>query len=87
MSIEHHTLNIMDRREALRNIGATAVAPGAPRTAGERAGTKGRLKQSVSYWPYGRIPLAQFAAQAKRLSCPQSTCCSPNNGRSCGMRA
>ena len=58
----------MDRREALRNIGATAVAPALfPGMGGERDGAKGRLKQSVSYWPYGRIPLAQFAAQAKQI--------------------
>ena len=28
---------------------------------------KGRLRQSVSYWPYGRIPLAEFAQAAKRI--------------------
>jgi hydroxypyruvate isomerase len=27
----------------------------------------GRLKQSVSYWPYSRIPLAEFARQAKSI--------------------
>jgi hydroxypyruvate isomerase len=58
----------MDRREALRNLGATAVAPSLfPGIASERDGTKGRLRQSVSYWPYGRIPLAQFASQAKQI--------------------
>ena len=58
----------MDRREALRNLGATAVAPALfPAVTGERTGAKGRLKQSVSYWPYGRIPLAQFASQAKQI--------------------
>jgi len=58
----------MDRREALRNMGAAAVAPAfLPGTTGERAGTKGRLKQSVSYWPYGRIPLADFARSAKQI--------------------
>jgi hydroxypyruvate isomerase len=58
----------MDRREALRNIGATAVAPAFfPSMTVERAPTSaGRLKQSVSYWPYNRIPLAQFAVQAKQ---------------------
>ena len=59
----------MDRRQALRNIGATAVAPALlPIVATEREnGAAGRLKQSVSYWPYGRIPLAQFAKEAKRI--------------------
>ena len=58
----------MDRREALRSIGATAVAPAFfPALAIERvSATAGRLKQSVSYWPYNRIPLAQFAVQAKQ---------------------
>jgi hydroxypyruvate isomerase len=27
----------------------------------------GRLKQSVSYWPYGKIPLPRFAGEAKRI--------------------
>src|SRR5688572_16286440 len=59
----------MDRRQALRNIGATAVAPSLiPVLAEDRAThSAGRLKQSVSYWPYGRIPLPQFAARAKTI--------------------
>jgi len=59
----------MDRREALRNIGTSAVVPALFQLgAGKRSGgVVGRLKQSVSYWPYGRIPLAQFAAQAKQI--------------------
>jgi hydroxypyruvate isomerase len=49
-------------------MGATAVAPALfPDMAKERSGAQGRLKQSVSYWPYGRIPLAQFAREAKRI--------------------
>src|SRR5262245_44153418 len=27
----------------------------------------GRLKQSVSYWPYSRIPLAEFARECKQI--------------------
>jgi hydroxypyruvate isomerase len=58
----------MDRREALRKIGATAVAPALfPAITRDGRGTAGRLKQSVSYWPYGRIPLAQFAGDCKRI--------------------
>jgi len=57
----------MDRREALRNIGATAVAPGIFTGVGKRSGTKGRLRQSVSYWPYERIRLPQFAIEAKQI--------------------
>jgi len=54
----------MDRREAILSIGAAAVATRLTREA--RIPSAGRLKQSVSYWPYGRIPLAQFAVQAKQ---------------------
>jgi len=59
----------MDRREAIRSIGTVAVAPALfPKVPDEGSrGSAGRLKQSVSYWPYGRIPLAQFASQAKRI--------------------
>ena len=59
----------MDRREAIRNIGATAVVPALfPVVAGgPLPASAGRLKQSVSYWPYGRIPLPQFAREAKRI--------------------
>jgi hydroxypyruvate isomerase len=55
----------MHRRDALRSIGMTALVPGL--LAREEATTAGRLKQSVSYWPYGRIPLAQFASDCKRI--------------------
>jgi len=30
----------------------------------------GRLKQSVSYWPYSRIPLAEFARGCKNIGLP-----------------
>jgi hydroxypyruvate isomerase len=59
----------MNRRAALTTMtamlaGATAVKA-APRTgAGASAG---RLKQSVSYWPYSRIPLPEFARQSKEI--------------------
>ncbi|MGQ0704106.1 MAG: hydroxypyruvate isomerase family protein [Gemmatimonadales bacterium] len=32
-----------------------------------RRRSKGRLKQSVSYWPYSRIPLPEFARAAKEI--------------------
>ena len=58
----------MHRRDAIRNIGATAIAPALfPVIADAAPSSAGRLKQSVSYWPYGRIPLPQFAAQAKTI--------------------
>ena len=59
----------MNRRDALRNMGATAVAPvilSGAAGAGS-GGAFGRLKQSVSYWPYGRIPLPQFARESKSI--------------------
>ena len=35
--------------------------------AGRAARARGRLKQSVSYWPYSRIPLPEFARAAKEI--------------------
>ena len=62
----------MRRREAVGVVagalltGLGGVAQGAPE--GPRATPlAGRLKQSVSYWPYGKIPLAEFAPAAKKL--------------------
>jgi len=64
----------IDRREALaRMAGVTGallspVLPAA-QTRGRAAsgGTAGRLKQSVSYWPYSKIPLPEFAKAAKNI--------------------
>jgi len=58
----------MHRRNAIRTLGAAALAPvilpgGLPAP----MAAAGRLKQSVSYWPYGRIPLPQFARECKRM--------------------
>jgi len=44
-------------------IGEPGVKPSDP----ARPGAAGRLKQSVSYWPYSKIPLADFARQAKAI--------------------
>jgi hydroxypyruvate isomerase len=55
------------RRTALgamaASVGAVAVRPSSlvPRP------SSGRIKQSVSYWPYSKIPLAEFAREAKRM--------------------
>ena len=59
----------MNRRDALTTIsGSLAAAAGLsaarPVHSPEYAG---RLKQSVSYWPYARIPLPEFAREAKRI--------------------
>ena len=48
-------------------MGALTVGAGAlvwPETTVRRSG---RLKQSVSYWPYSKIPLQQFARAAKEM--------------------
>ncbi|HEU5217996.1 MAG TPA: TIM barrel protein [Gemmatimonadales bacterium] len=66
----------LNRREALGVIlGGTVglvggrsgpgAAPAMRSTAPDPAA--GRLKQSVSYWPYSKIPLAEFAAACKKM--------------------
>ncbi len=60
----------MNRRDSLRAIAAAAGAAALPRgmfAEAARVLAKGRLKQSVSYWPYTRIPLAEFARAAKGM--------------------
>jgi hydroxypyruvate isomerase len=54
----------MDRRRALGLMGAAAVTP---RLAMTETGAKsaGRIKQSVSRWCYGRIPLDDLCVAAK----------------------
>jgi hydroxypyruvate isomerase len=62
----------MHRREAIAAMLAAGwsgsryvpVAPGRPSAVAPRAG---RLKQSVSYWPYTRIPLADFARECRQI--------------------
>jgi len=44
----------------------SASAPSASLASSASHGA-GRLKQSVSYWPYGGIPLATFAARCKEI--------------------
>ena len=54
----------MKRRTAVGTLlGAAGVALTRPSFRGERS----RLKQSVSYWPYAKIPLAEFAQACKGL--------------------
>ncbi len=65
----------MKRREAVgAMVGATGVllgtgrgAVGAQPTTPPLVPPASRLKQSVSYWPYGKIPLPEFARAAKKL--------------------
>jgi hydroxypyruvate isomerase len=56
----------MNRRTALGAL-ATGLAAGVlPRPAHHPAAA-GRLRQSVSYWPYARIPLERFAREARAM--------------------
>jgi hydroxypyruvate isomerase len=57
-------MNGITRRDAL-TTGAAALAAAIPRAGiaaapAQRAVSKGRLKQSVSRWPYAKIPLPDF---------------------------
>jgi hydroxypyruvate isomerase len=57
-------MNGITRRQAL-TTGASALVGAVPRVVtarprAQRAVTKGRLKQSVSRWPYSKIPLPEF---------------------------
>jgi len=64
----------MDRRELLGTLAAGVAGAALPDRltvvgASERPSVRspGRLKQSVSYWPYGQIPLATFAKDCKAI--------------------
>ena len=56
----------MNRRNALEAMIGGVVVASAPLRASFRT-SAGRLKQSVSYWPYSKIPLDQFAVEAKKM--------------------
>jgi hydroxypyruvate isomerase len=53
----------VDRREALKALGVAAVGV----SLRPRFSATGRLKQSVSRWPYQRIPLPDFCRAATRI--------------------
>jgi hydroxypyruvate isomerase len=68
----------MKRREAVGVMAGLAAGVGTAPVSGRAAASDaprsrdirrpaGRLKQSVSYWPYSKIPLAEFAPAAKKL--------------------
>ena len=67
----------MKRREAVGTmVGAAGALLGGGPGVGEPAGhaareqpaaSAGRLKQSVSYWPYSKIPLSEFAPEARKI--------------------
>ena len=60
----------MHRREVLKVIGAAAAMPLVP-SRGEamlvEESRAGRLKQSVSRWPYSKIPLPEFCRACKDM--------------------
>jgi hydroxypyruvate isomerase len=58
----------MERRDALKVMGAAAVMPlGVARGASAEEMRAGRLKQSVSRWPYSKIPLTEFCQACKAM--------------------
>jgi hydroxypyruvate isomerase len=58
----------MDRREALKIMGAASTLPlGIPSVALGETARAGRLKQSVSRWPYSTIPLPEFCRACKNM--------------------
>ncbi len=58
----------LTRRDALGAIAASVgVVVTGPLPLAPRPSQSGRLKQSVSYWPYNKIPLADFAREAKKM--------------------
>jgi len=57
----------MNRREALGVVGGALAGSPLLAAAGTPVRATGRLRQSVSYWPYSRIPLPEFAREARRI--------------------
>ena len=58
----------MDRRQVLQVLGAAALAPTiSPRLGADGALRGARLKQSVSRWPYSKIPLPEFCKACKGM--------------------
>jgi hydroxypyruvate isomerase len=59
----------MHRREAMKILGAAAAMPALRGhvVVPEEAAGAGRLKQSVSRWPYSKIPLPEFCRACKAM--------------------
>src|ERR1041384_6287721 len=57
----------MNRRAAVGALAGTAGALLHGKATATAPQTRSRLKQSVSYWPYSKIPLPEFARQAKQI--------------------
>lgn len=67
-------MGVIHRREAIRRTGAATVgslmASSLSLSAGQKVVTNGRLKQSVSRWPYARIPLPDFCRAIADMGLP-----------------
>jgi hydroxypyruvate isomerase len=57
----------MDRRQALHILGAAAAMPMMRSATATEETRAGRLKQSVSRWPYSKIPLPEFCRACKAM--------------------
>ena len=57
----------VDRREFLAASGAALAASRLPREAAVARPNTGRLRQSVSRWPFTRIPLAEFSRRCREI--------------------
>jgi hydroxypyruvate isomerase len=58
----------MNRRDLIKAISVAAAAPAIwPSVVHSEARTAGRLKQSVSRWPYSKIPLPEFCRACKDM--------------------
>ncbi|MFL5613387.1 MAG: hydroxypyruvate isomerase family protein [Gemmatimonadaceae bacterium] len=57
----------MHRREALQIMGAAAAMPAVRGRLAAPPLRAGRIKQSVSRWPYSKIPLPEFCAACKNM--------------------
>ncbi len=57
----------MNRREAVGALAGTAGVLWQRSATATGPRRRARLRQSVSYWPYAKIPLPEFARQAKQI--------------------
>src|SRR5436309_15427813 len=60
----------MTRRQLIALVGSLAVAGVDLRATADRVVKKGRLKQSVSRWPYAKIPLPEFCRAIAEMGLP-----------------
>src|SRR5256885_16703247 len=60
----------MTRRQLIALVGSLAIAGVDLRATADRVVKKGRLKQSVSRWPYAKIPLPEFCHAIAEMGLP-----------------